>query len=64
MEGITTTVEKQGEEKLPLNKIICGDAVEIMKKIPSNSVDIVVTSPPYDSVRDYKGFSLDLHADR
>lgn len=55
---------KVGEEykKLPLNKIICGDAVEIMKGIPSNSIDIVVTSPPYDAVRDYKGFSLDLHA--
>jgi len=62
LEGITTTVEKLGEGKLPLNKIICGDAVEIMKKIPSNSVDIVVTSPPYDSVRDYKGFTLNLHA--
>ncbi len=47
--------------KLPLNQIICGDAIEVMKKFPSNSVDIVVTSPPYDSVRDYKGFSLDLH---
>ncbi len=47
---------------LPLNKIICGDAVEVMKKFPSNSIDIVITSPPYDAVRDYKGFSLDLHA--
>lgn len=49
-------------KKLPLNKIICGDAVEIMKAIPSNSIDIVITSPPYDAVRDYKGFTLDLHA--
>ncbi len=49
-------------KELPLNKIICGDVVEVMKKFPSNSVDIVMTSPPYDSVRDYKGFSLDLHA--
>jgi len=46
---------------LPINKILCGDAVEVMKKFPPNSVDIVVTSPPYDAVRDYKGFSLDLH---
>ena len=56
----TETPKKYAE--LPLNKIICGDAVEVMKKFPSNSVDIVVTSPPYDAVRDYKGFSLDLHA--
>lgn len=31
-----------------LNKIICGDAVKIMKQIPNNSVNLVVTSPPYN----------------
>lgn len=31
-----------------LNKIICGDAVEIMKKIPDGAIDLVVTSPPYN----------------
>ncbi len=31
-----------------VNKIICGDAVEIMQKIPERSVDLVVTSPPYN----------------
>lgn len=54
--------EQEKYKKLPINKIISGDAIEIMKKIPPNSVDIVVTSPPYDAVRDYKGFSLDLHS--
>lgn len=31
-----------------LNKIICGDCVEIMTKMPDESVDLVVTSPPYN----------------
>lgn len=31
-----------------INKIICGDAVEIMKLIPDGSIDLVVTSPPYN----------------
>lgn len=31
-----------------INKIICGDTVEIMKKIPDDSVDLVITSPPYN----------------
>jgi len=31
-----------------LNKFICGDTVSEMKKIPSGSVDLVVTSPPYN----------------
>jgi len=30
------------------NRIICGDVLEIMKKIPDCSVDIIVTSPPYN----------------
>ena len=29
------------------HKIICGDAVEEMKKLPENSVDACVTDPPY-----------------
>ena len=29
-------------------KLINGDAIEIMKKIESNSVSTIVTSPPYN----------------
>jgi len=35
-------------DKLPLNKIICGDAVEVMRKIPDNSVDLIFADPPYN----------------
>ena len=31
-----------------INKIICGNAIDIMKKMPDESVDLVVTSPPYN----------------
>lgn len=31
-----------------VNKIICGDAVNIMKLIPDGAVDLVITSPPYN----------------
>ena len=31
-----------------LNKIICGDCVEVMKKMPDKSIDLAVTSPPYN----------------
>jgi len=47
---------------LPLNKIICGDAVEVMQAMPSDSVDLVVTSPPYDELRGYKGYSFNFEA--
>lgn len=29
-----------------LNKIICRDAVQEMKKLPAASIDLIVTSPP------------------
>lgn len=31
-----------------LNKIICGDCVEVMRKLPSESIDLCITSPPYN----------------
>ena len=38
---------------MELHKIICGDALEELKKMPNESVDCVVTSPPYWALRDY-----------
>jgi DNA modification methylase len=34
-------------------KLIHGDCVEKMKGIPANSIDMVMTSPPYDNLRAY-----------
>jgi len=31
-----------------INKIICGDCIEVMKEMPNECVDVVVTSPPYN----------------
>lgn len=31
-----------------IDKIICGDAIDIMRTIPENSIDLIVTSPPYN----------------
>ena len=31
-----------------INKFICGNTVDVMKSIPNSSVDLVVTSPPYN----------------
>lgn len=31
-----------------IGQIICGDNLEVMKGMPSNSIDLVVTSPPYN----------------
>lgn len=39
------------------NRIYNMDCVEGMKQIPDNSIDLTVTSPPYDNLRKYNGFS-------
>ena len=39
---------------LELNKIYCCDCVEGMKQLEDNSVDLTVTSPPYDQLRTYQ----------
>jgi DNA modification methylase len=35
------------------NRIICGDNCEVMRTMPSESIDCCVTSPPYFGLRDY-----------
>lgn len=35
------------------NTILNGDVIETLKKIPSQSIDMIITSPPYWSLRDY-----------
>lgn len=44
-----------------IDEVYCGDCVDLMKEIKDNSIDVVVTSPPYDELRTYNGFSFDLH---
>lgn len=39
-----------------LNKIHCVDNVEFCRKLPANCIDLTVTSPPYDDLRDYKTY--------
>ncbi len=34
-------------KELPINKIICGDCIEVMKTFPENSIDTIITDPPY-----------------
>lgn len=31
-----------------VNKIICGDCLTVMKQMPDECLDLVVTSPPYN----------------
>lgn len=39
-----------------INKIIEGNCTEIMRQFDDDVIDLTVTSPPYDDLRNYKGF--------
>lgn len=47
-------------EQMELNKIYNEDCLIGMKKIEENSIDLTVTSPPYDKLREYTGFTFDF----
>ena len=42
------------------NVVIQGDCLEVMKGIPDKSIDMVLTSPPYDNLRTYKGYTFNF----
>lgn len=37
------------------NEIVCGDSAALLKMIPDDSIDLVITSPPYFQQREYDG---------
>lgn len=43
-----------------LNRVIHGDCSEIMAYMPNESVDLTVTSPPYDDLRKYEGYNFNF----
>ena len=43
-----------------LNKIIQGDCLDVLKNFENGSVDLVVTSPPYDNLRAYNGYKFNF----
>ena len=45
-----------------LNEIHCIDCAEGMRQLPNGCIDLTVTSPPYDNIRDYHGYSFDFDA--
>jgi DNA modification methylase len=43
---------------MELNKIYVENCLHTMQRMQDNFIDVVVTSPPYDGLRDYKGFKF------
>ena len=47
---------------MELNKIHNTDCLDGLRQLPNESIDLTVTSPPYDNLRKYKGYSWDFEA--
>ncbi len=45
--------QKKKEEKFKFNQFLCGDVLDMIKKIPDSSIHFAVTSPPYNVGKDY-----------
>lgn len=46
--------------RLKIDNIYHGDCLEIMADMPENCIDLTVTSPPYDNLRTYNGYTFDF----
>ncbi|MFW6158866.1 MAG: DNA-methyltransferase [Planctomycetota bacterium] len=47
-------------ERLPLDTIICGDALATLRRLPAESVHLMITSPPYNLDKPYANHDDDL----
>lgn len=45
-----------------IDRIVAGDCLEIMQQFEANRIDMVLTSPPYDNLRSYKGYTFPFQA--
>jgi len=57
---IADQIDNQLHARPLIDTIVCGDAVNIMKDMESCSIDLVVTSPPYDNLRDYNSYNFNF----
>lgn len=47
---------------IELNKIFNENCIETMLRIEDESIDMILTSPPYDNLRTYNGYSFDFES--
>ena len=46
-----------------INQFLCGDCTDVLKTLDDNSIDLIVTSPPYADQRDYGANNTKIAAD-
>ncbi len=56
------SISKEIEKKsaIVLNTIYNENCIDTMRRMQANFIDLIVTSPPYDNMRSYKGNSMEI----
>lgn len=50
------------QDKYQINNIYCEDCVKFMDNLSDDFVDLTITSPPYDDLRNYNGYEFDCNS--
>ncbi len=50
------------KSNLKINRIYNENCLDTIARMPNDFIDLTVTSPPYDNLRDYKGYSFDFES--
>ena len=61
--GARSPAPSRGRETTFQDAVVCGDAVEVLERLPRSSVHLAVTSPPYNVGIHYAGYSDDRSYD-
>lgn len=48
--------------RIAIDRIYNEDCLETMRRMPDGFVDLTVTSPPYDNLREYNGYTFDFES--
>jgi site-specific DNA-methyltransferase (adenine-specific) len=62
MQNPTDTISSQTPPLIKLNTIYHSDCVDLMKSMEQDSVDLTITSPPYDELRNYNGYHFSIES--
>lgn len=54
---------RKRSHKLPIDEILCGDAIEVMRKIPDESIDMLFADPPFNLNKKYSNYKDRKNAD-
>ena len=55
-------ITEASEYLMEVNKIYNENCLDTMARMPDGFIDLTVTSPPYDNLRTYNGYSFDFEA--